>query len=265
MSQILNEENAIIVAATARMVVLGTSIAENAAVGIEVPDKFTEGQKIMKLLKAYRKKAEFDANELEALLYCLRKLSNANSFPTQSPLIGQALIIEVETGITGPMGPQGATGANGTNGTNGTNGATGATGAQGATGATGAQGATGATGAQGPTGPTAILAGTGEAQLYYKVLTIGDWNMDTNTSTTVAHGLADITKIRSISGSLRNDVDSSLHPIPHVAQQGDDNLTISVGTTNITIGRSVPSTQFDNTNYDSTGFNRGWITIIYEA
>ena len=91
MSQILNEENAIITAATSRMVELGTSVSQNAAEGIEVPDKFTEGQKIMKLLKAYRKKAEFTDAELEALLYCLRKLSNANSFPTQSPLVGYPL------------------------------------------------------------------------------------------------------------------------------------------------------------------------------
>jgi hypothetical protein len=93
MSKILDEENAIVIAAATRMVELGSLVAQKQAEGEESEDEFIEGQKIMRLLKAYRKKDEFETNELEAVLYCLRNLSNEDSFPTMSPLIGQELII----------------------------------------------------------------------------------------------------------------------------------------------------------------------------
>ena len=162
MSQILNEENAIIAAATTRMVELGTSISQNAAEGIEVPDKFIDGQKIMKLLKAYRKKAEFDANELEAVLYCLRKLSNANSFPTQSPLVGYPLSITIiQRGATGPQGTQGTAGSRGSQGTQGSQGSLGPTGPQGTQGTLGSQGTQGTLGSQGTQGSLGVTGPQG--------------------------------------------------------------------------------------------------------
>lgn len=94
MSSILDEENAIVIASATKMVELGSLCGQNNVDGEESDENYEEGKKLFKLLKAYRKKDDLEENELSALLYCLRDLSDEDSFPTVSPLVGQELLIQ---------------------------------------------------------------------------------------------------------------------------------------------------------------------------
>jgi hypothetical protein len=97
--------------------------------------------------------------------------------------------------------------------------------------------------------------------LNVKTIDIGDWDMDTNQSTGVNHGLTG-SKIRAVTCLIRNDADTTLH---------DLNFTDGTGTG--ANGWYATSTQvqmfietdgiFDSVNYDATSFNRGFITIWY--
>ena len=92
------------------------------------------------------------------------------------------------------------------------------------------------------------------------VIDIGDWNMDTTTSVSVAHGLTH-TKIRGIEVIIRNDDDTRIGPLR------DDHGTsvyaappIYANSTNIVMTIFTGGI-YDNTTYDSTSYNRGWIII----
>ena len=94
-----------------------------------------------------------------------------------------------------------------------------------------------------------------------KVVEIGDWDMDTNNSVSVAHGL-DLSKIRGVNIMIRSD-DSLLN--------GGINQNIGVGQVGAAIGIAVNGTNvimeregYGGLNYNATPFNRGWITIQYE-
>ncbi len=105
--------------------------------------------------------------------------------------------------------------------------------------------------------------------LYTKVLSMGDWNMDTTGSVTVAHGL-NYKKIRSFFAIVRDDNDqvysqSTLRPDVAGTQTElwfDDLSPFS--TTDFNIQRRIGGI-FDNTTYNATSFNRGWVTVVYEA
>jgi hypothetical protein len=93
------------------------------------------------------------------------------------------------------------------------------------------------------------------------VLDIGDWNMDANANVSVAHGLgASFKKIRSITSIIRNDADDTYSTVPSGAS--NDAYIASFNTTAIGLTR-VGSGGFDNSGYDSTSFNRGWIVVWY--
>lgn len=104
------------------------------------------------------------------------------------------------------------------------------------------------------------LPGSG---LLTKIIDIGDWNMDADASTLVAHGLSDINKIRSISIMLRNDADDTVYKL----EGSDSTSTVwggvgSITSTNIRLWRYAGG-QYDSTAFDSISYNRGWITIEY--
>lgn len=110
-----------------------------------------------------------------------------------------------------------------------------------------------------------VQAKSGE-QLKTKIVDIGDWNMDTVANITVAHGIADYTKIRDVSVMIRNDsvtlqwkLDAGLD----VSGVQSGNIGVN-NAGEIALYRQTGST-FDNTSFDSTSFNRGWITILYEV
>lgn len=128
-----------------------------------------------------------------------------------------------------------------------------------------------ATGAITIAGTTEIQGGfrteaTG-AYLKKKVVNIGDWNMDSTVSVTVAHGLADFKKIRAIDCIVRNDSDTTYANLLALAPGGSQEPGGSaqfIDSTNITLVRKTSGT-FDSTSFDSTSYNRGWVTITYEA
>jgi hypothetical protein len=91
--------------------------------------------------------------------------------------------------------------------------------------------------------------------------------MDTTQFVSVAHGIADYTKIRAVLVVIRNDAATLLLEIQNPA--GALNGTTSGGITsinsvNVDLYR-VTGGSFDSTNYDATSFNRGYITIIYSV
>jgi hypothetical protein len=133
-----------------------------------------------------------------------------------------------------------------------------------------------------------ILPDTGTPNLKIKVLEIGDWDMDTLTLCDVAHGISDYTKIRKVEAIIRNDANTELTPLIYMVHglgtpTSFGGLIRSITGINIRLERisnthaallfpdpSIfgidPGTGlFDNTDYDSTSFNRGWITITYEG
>lgn len=102
------------------------------------------------------------------------------------------------------------------------------------------------------------------------VLDIGDWNMFIGSGTdgvTVAHGLT-LSKIRSVDVMIRDDAGTSFLPLTtgDIGGAGTGSGALAgevtnIDSTNIYLVRRDGST-FDNTAYDATSYNRGWITII---
>lgn len=102
--------------------------------------------------------------------------------------------------------------------------------------------------------------------LITKVVQIGDWNMDTTDTVSVAHGI-NVQNIRSVDAMIRNDASTNFTPITWKQDVSNDGVEGGVGitdSTNVILTRTL-SGSFDNVNYDSTSFNRGWITITYIA
>jgi len=103
--------------------------------------------------------------------------------------------------------------------------------------------------------------GTGAGTVRKKILDIGDWNMDSTPAADVAHGLT-ASKIRSVSILIRPDVGDTLLPIEYTGGADTPSGFYQIQGINIFMAR-VTGGSFDSTNYDSTSFNRGWITIEY--
>jgi hypothetical protein len=96
-----------------------------------------------------------------------------------------------------------------------------------------------------------------------KVVDIGDWDMNSDTTKSIAHGVADFTKIRSIQALIRNDADNLAVDFSSLNAGLDASVRwMTVGATNIILERAT-SGVFDNTSYDSTSYNRGWVTLWY--
>jgi hypothetical protein len=107
---------------------------------------------------------------------------------------------------------------------------------------------------------TSVLQGGDvSAALWRKIVSIGDWDMDANGTVDVAHGLT-LTKIRSISGVIRNDADTTYFTIP---DPGSGGLRCWAGTINVVLYRPDTTSVFDSTDYNATSFNRGWLVIEY--
>lgn len=112
------------------------------------------------------------------------------------------------------------------------------------------------------TGGGGVVAGTGNATVLKTIINIGDWNMDATASVDIAHNLT-FSKIRSIKVIVRNDNDTSYTPLDYWSPVGSKvSGSFYADATNITCVRTA-SEHFDNNNYDSTSYNRGWITIEY--
>lgn len=100
--------------------------------------------------------------------------------------------------------------------------------------------------------------------LKFKLIDIGDWNMDTTDSVNVTHGL-DVTKLRSVDVMLRHDNGVDLVNLERVhALTFDLAGAVDWNSTLFVLTRKAGGT-FDSTSYDSTSFNRGFILAWYEA
>ncbi|MGH1436602.1 MAG: hypothetical protein ACRBG0_19320 [Lewinella sp.] len=105
-----------------------------------------------------------------------------------------------------------------------------------------------------------------DTKIYTKVIDIGDWNMDSSASVSVTHGVTE-GKIRGLQGIIRDDSDTQYYAIGYQASTNDvafEQDWNASGSTTIDVVRKG-SGSFDNTNFDSTSYNRGWITITYEG
>ena len=97
---------------------------------------------------------------------------------------------------------------------------------------------------------------------------IGDWNMVADQTWTLLDTIIpDVTKIRSLSAIIRDDTNNSFDDFATAADSGaaEDNVKqLRIATTLITMTRDNGG-PFDYIDYDSTSYNRGWITIQYEV
>jgi hypothetical protein len=104
----------------------------------------------------------------------------------------------------------------------------------------------------------------GDVLMRMKVLEIGDWNMDTTASVNIAHGV-DKTKVRSITALIRDDSDLNYYNLDYIGAAGAGSFKgVRINSANITLFRGTGD-PFDNTSFDATTYNRGWVTIWYEA
>lgn len=114
-------------------------------------------------------------------------------------------------------------------------------------------------------------AGSESAETFlYKVLEIGDWDMDANSGKTVAHGLgASYKNIISYHAIIRDDSDSGYYLLDSAIGTGglQEGGVDSVDSTNFTLVRTATASggQFDSTSFDSTPYNRGWIFLVYRT
>ncbi len=104
---------------------------------------------------------------------------------------------------------------------------------------------------------------TGIYKLREKIIEIGDWDMDTTATISVTH-LVDYTKIRSVSIVIKNDAATSLFNINSFTAGVSNGAFQSIDGTNVNLERTTGGL-FDSTDYNSTSFNRGFITIQYEV
>lgn len=97
-----------------------------------------------------------------------------------------------------------------------------------------------------------------------KIINIGNWNMISTASVSVAHGLT-FSKIRNVSAIIRNDDGLTLHDFGNkdfsevVGGQGGGMIVASA---NIGLHRGAAG-EFVSAAYDDPAFDRGWITITY--
>lgn len=97
------------------------------------------------------------------------------------------------------------------------------------------------------------------------IVNIGDWNMQGGGFVSVAHGVADYTKIRSVSVMIINDSATELRPLVTVnyltgASNGGSINAINSTTINLS---AIVGGIYDDAAYNATSFNRGYLTITY--
>lgn len=103
------------------------------------------------------------------------------------------------------------------------------------------------------------------AELKVKVINIGDWNMDSTASVNVAHGVT-LDNIRSVDFVIKDDNSTNRYMSRgSTAADGEMQMWVdSIGATNIVLAR-LTGGYFDTAAFDATSFNRGYVTIFYQA
>jgi len=103
-----------------------------------------------------------------------------------------------------------------------------------------------------------------------KTSEIGDWNMDSTGFIKVNHGLeySDTWKgTRSTALTVRNDADTVYFGDNH-SKSATHMTNVDIAVSGITSKKVVlirkGGGSFDSSDFDSTSYNRGWITVWYE-
>jgi hypothetical protein len=113
-----------------------------------------------------------------------------------------------------------------------------------------------------------FLPASGTGNLKIAKVPIGDWNMNTTTSITVAHGISDYKKIVAVFGRIRDDADSVYTSLTgSFTTGGSPDIYGSITSwdeTNINAARPTSSI-YNDPNYNATSYNRGDLFIIYEG
>ena len=96
-----------------------------------------------------------------------------------------------------------------------------------------------------------------------KIVNIGDWNMDSDESVSVAHGLT-FAKIVGLRGGVINDIGNTLTPICwyQTTTATAAQISASVIGNNVVLNRLAGGI-FDGTDYDATSYNRGYLILDY--
>lgn len=118
-----------------------------------------------------------------------------------------------------------------------------------------------------PPPPSQVVA-DGGAALRFKVVNIGLWNMISTQSVSVAHGIADYTKIRSITVILMTDAGTTRYPAGGFAFANSgvvETVQISFNNTNVILQRPANGAFSVSTLFDDPAVNRGFIHILYEG
>lgn len=103
------------------------------------------------------------------------------------------------------------------------------------------------------------------ASLNTVIVDIGDWNMDSTDSVNVTHNL-DVTKIRSITGTIHDDNQVLRYPIAEYANAGTPTHEVwiqQISSTVVTIRRLLSGAFDGSSNFNATSFNRGYLVIQY--
>ena len=109
-----------------------------------------------------------------------------------------------------------------------------------------------------------VEQGTGAHELKPKVFDIGDWDMDATAYIEVTHGL-DFAKIHSVSARIRDDSNTYYFFLTQGSPVTDADVCVEwVTATKVRLRRDSGGA-YDNTSYNSTGFNRGSVLIWYEV
>ncbi len=102
-------------------------------------------------------------------------------------------------------------------------------------------------------------------KIRFKTIAIGDWNMDSTATVDVNHTLT-IGNIRSVSVMIRDDLGTTHYQATGSVDStgfASADLQISlVDSVKVRLHRLGAGT-FDNTGFNATSFNRGWVTIVY--
>ena len=99
-----------------------------------------------------------------------------------------------------------------------------------------------------------------EDTLGLRVYEIGDWNMDATPSVLVTASGIEALNIRMITVLIRDDLGTTIYPI---GQGGYYAIVDHIIDNSIALTRTETGI-FDSTDYNSTSYNRGWITVWYQ-
>jgi len=104
---------------------------------------------------------------------------------------------------------------------------------------------------------------TDNAFIKTKVISIGDWDMDATVFVNIAHGVT-VGNIRTVEALIIDDGGTVLTPMTLNDFINPPDGTIQIVSGNVVLTRRT-SGFFDDTDYNATSYNRGWVTVEYIA